>query len=111
MDAKGAFEQGRGEPSARVVIVGDTLHSDILGGAAQGWKTVLVTDHGLFAGLIKPRLDQANARADAPIRASCACRLTHSSCCQAELLRNALCLGSVRTLGMPAARIFVQKRN
>jgi len=39
------------EPSARVVMVGDTLHTDILGGAAQGWKTVLVTDHGLFAGL------------------------------------------------------------
>ena len=39
------------EPSARVVMVGDTLHTDILGGAAQGWKTVLVTDHGLFRGL------------------------------------------------------------
>ena len=39
------------EPSARVVMVGDTLHTDILGGAAQGWKTVLVTDHGLFKGL------------------------------------------------------------
>ncbi len=45
------FERVPVEPSARVVMVGDTLHTDILGGAAQGWKTVLVTDHGLFAGL------------------------------------------------------------
>jgi len=27
--------------------------------------------------LIKPRLDLANARSDAPIKASCACRLLH----------------------------------
>ena len=31
-------------------MVGDTLHTDVLGGAAYGVKTVLVTDHGLFAG-------------------------------------------------------------
>ena len=37
------------DPS-RVVMVGDTLHTDILGGAAYGIKTVLVTDHGLFSG-------------------------------------------------------------
>ncbi|MFK7870390.1 MAG: HAD-IIA family hydrolase [Roseobacter sp.] len=34
----------------RVTMVGDTLHTDVLGGAAYGIKTVLVTDHGLFAG-------------------------------------------------------------
>lgn len=35
---------------ARLAMVGDTLHTDILGGAAVGCRTVLVTDHGLFAG-------------------------------------------------------------
>lgn len=38
------------DPS-RICMVGDTLHTDILGGCARGWKTLLVTDHGLFAGL------------------------------------------------------------
>ena len=37
------------DPS-RVVMVGDTLHTDVLGGAAYGIKTALVTDHGLFSG-------------------------------------------------------------
>ena len=37
------------DPS-RVVMVGDTLHTDVLGGAACGVKTALVTDHGLFSG-------------------------------------------------------------
>jgi ribonucleotide monophosphatase NagD (HAD superfamily) len=36
---------------SRIVMVGDTLHTDILGGAAKGWRTALITDHGLFAGL------------------------------------------------------------
>ena len=35
---------------SRVVMVGDTLHTDVLGGAAYGIKTALVTDHGLFSG-------------------------------------------------------------
>ncbi len=39
---------GRVEKS-RVLMVGDSLHTDILGGAAHGIKTALVTDHGLFA--------------------------------------------------------------
>lgn len=34
----------------RLAMVGDTLHTDVLGGAAAGCKTVLVTDHGLFTG-------------------------------------------------------------
>ncbi len=34
----------------RIAMVGDTLHTDILGGAAFGAKTVLVQDYGLFAG-------------------------------------------------------------
>ena len=37
------------DPS-RVVMVGDTLHTDVLGGAARGITTVLVTEHGLFSG-------------------------------------------------------------
>jgi HAD superfamily hydrolase (TIGR01450 family) len=35
---------------ARLAMVGDTLHTDVLGGAAAGCRSVLVTDHGLFAG-------------------------------------------------------------
>ncbi len=34
----------------RILMVGDTLHTDILGGAAAGFRTVLVTDLGLFKG-------------------------------------------------------------
>lgn len=37
-------------PPSRIVMMGDTLHTDILGAAAAGWRTVLVTDYGLFAG-------------------------------------------------------------
>ncbi|MFK8079393.1 MAG: HAD-IIA family hydrolase [Granulosicoccus sp.] len=40
-----------GVDPARIAMVGDTLHTDILGGAQAGWKTVLVTDHGLLRGL------------------------------------------------------------
>jgi len=32
------------------VLVGDTLHTDVLGGAALGIKTVLLVQYGLFAG-------------------------------------------------------------
>lgn len=39
-----------GHDPARIVMMGDTLHTDILGACARGWKSVLVTDHGLFAG-------------------------------------------------------------
>lgn len=31
----------------RIAMIGDSLHTDILGGAAAGWRTVLVTDFGL----------------------------------------------------------------
>ncbi len=37
-------------PRNRIVMCGDTLHTDILGAAARGWRTVLVTRDGLFAG-------------------------------------------------------------
>ena len=34
----------------KIAMFGDSLHTDILGAAAQGWKTVLVTKDGLFSG-------------------------------------------------------------
>ncbi len=34
----------------RIVMVGDTLHTDVLGAQSRGWGTVLITNHGLFAG-------------------------------------------------------------
>lgn len=40
----------KGVAPERIAMVGDTLHTDILGGAAAGFGTVLVRDHGLFAG-------------------------------------------------------------
>ncbi len=46
LDTETAIGLDRG----RLARVGDTLHTDILGGAAQGMGTVLVTQHGLFAG-------------------------------------------------------------
>lgn len=35
----------------RICMIGDTLHTDILGGAAHGWQTILVSGHGMFKGL------------------------------------------------------------
>lgn len=35
----------------RIAMIGDSLHTDILGGAGAGWRTVLVTDHGLVKDL------------------------------------------------------------
>jgi ribonucleotide monophosphatase NagD (HAD superfamily) len=37
------------EPT-RIVMCGDTLHTDILGAEARGWRTALVTRDGLFSG-------------------------------------------------------------
>lgn len=39
-----------GQEASRIAMMGDTLHTDILGACARGWQSVLVTDHGLFAG-------------------------------------------------------------
>lgn len=39
-----------GLPARRLAMVGDTLHTDVLGGAAAGCGSVLIADHGLFAG-------------------------------------------------------------
>lgn len=45
-----ALERLPGLEPSRIAMVGDTLHTDVLGGAAAGLRTVLVSDHGLFAG-------------------------------------------------------------
>ena len=50
---------------ARVAMVGDTLHTDILGGAAAGWRTVLVTDHGLMKTLdVERAIEESGIRPD-----------------------------------------------
>ncbi len=51
---------GDGVPRDRIVMVGDTLHTDVLGGAAIGARTVLVADHGLFKGRdVAPFIDRS----------------------------------------------------
>jgi len=37
-------------PGHRIVMLGDTLHTDVLGAKAAGWSAILVSDHGLFRG-------------------------------------------------------------
>ncbi len=39
-----------GVPAERIAMCGDTLHTDILGAAARGWRSVLVSRDGLFSG-------------------------------------------------------------
>ncbi|MEP4035496.1 HAD hydrolase-like protein [Pseudophaeobacter sp.] len=52
-------------PRHRIAMVGDTLHTDVLGGAAAGIPTILVTDHGLFRGLdVAPFMDASGIRPD-----------------------------------------------
>ena len=43
-----AFERLGDVPRERVLMVGDSLHTDVLGGAAAGVHTALVTSFGLF---------------------------------------------------------------
>lgn len=51
--------------SNRIAMCGDTLHTDILGAAARGWRTVLVTQDGLFAGYdTQPFSEQSHLFAD-----------------------------------------------
>ncbi len=55
----------RGVDPARVCMVGDTLHTDVLGGAAAGWGTVLVTGHGLYKGLdVAQLIERSGIRPD-----------------------------------------------
>ena len=49
---------GPGVPPHRIAIAGDTLHTDVLGGAGMGWRTVLVLDHGLLKGYPAGSLDR-----------------------------------------------------
>ena len=39
-----------GVPTDQIAMCGDTLHTDIMGAAARNWRTVLVTQDGLFSG-------------------------------------------------------------
>jgi ribonucleotide monophosphatase NagD (HAD superfamily) len=49
----------------RIAMVGDTLHTDVLGGAAAGMGSVLICDHGLFAGLdLVPFMQRSGIVAD-----------------------------------------------
>lgn len=53
----------------RIAMCGDTLHTDILGAAARGWRTVLVTQDGLFAGHdTQPFSEQSHLFADWRLR-------------------------------------------
>lgn len=46
-----AFQRlGLGADPARTLMVGDTPHTDILGGAAAGTRTALIVSHGLLRG-------------------------------------------------------------
>jgi HAD superfamily hydrolase (TIGR01450 family) len=49
---------GPGVRPHRIAMVGDTPHTDILGGAGMGWRTVLVMDHGLLKGFPAGSLDR-----------------------------------------------------
>jgi len=48
----------RGVSPDRIVMCGDSPHTDILGAAAQGWGTVLVTKDGLFSDICDETLSQ-----------------------------------------------------
>jgi len=43
-------ERLNGVAPHRIAMVGDTLHTDILGGAHFGWRTVLIEGYGLMKG-------------------------------------------------------------
>lgn len=56
-----AFDRITGSPSAeQILMVGDTLHTDILGGQAMGLSTALVTEYGGLQGM---NVDEAVSRA------------------------------------------------
>lgn len=58
-----------GIPAHRIAMVGDTLHTDVLGGAAAGMGTILITDHGLFRGHdVTPYIAQSGIRPDVIIK-------------------------------------------
>lgn len=54
-----------GIPPQRIAMVGDTLHTDVLGGAAAGLGTILISDHGLFRGCdLAPFIRESGIRPD-----------------------------------------------
>ncbi len=58
-------ESLEGVDPTRIAMVGDTLHTDILGGAQAGWKTVLITGHGLLRGLdVEAAITRSGIRPD-----------------------------------------------
>lgn len=58
-----------GVAPARIAMVGDTLHTDVLGGAAAGIGTILVTAHGLFAGRdVAAYIERSGIRPDHVVR-------------------------------------------
>lgn len=58
-----------GIPTQRIAMVGDTLHTDVLGGAAAGMGTILITDHGLFRGHdVAPYIAASGIRPDVIIK-------------------------------------------
>ncbi len=53
------------QPRERILMLGDTLHTDILGARSQGWQAGLVTGHGLFAGQdVAPFIRRSGIRPD-----------------------------------------------
>ena len=49
----------------RIAMCGDSLHTDILGASAAGWRSIFVTKDGLFAGSnAEPYVDQSGLWAD-----------------------------------------------
>lgn len=58
-----ALQRLPGIPRQRIAMVGDTLHTDVLGGAAAGLGTILIEVHGLFRGLSPtPFIEQSGLR-------------------------------------------------
>jgi glycerol 3-phosphatase-2 len=54
---------GKPVEPARIAMVGDSLHTDVLGGITAGLQTVLITDYGLFRGVeITPFLTRCGIR-------------------------------------------------
>ncbi len=64
-DAYGDVLARMGLPAHRLAMVGDTLHTDVLGGRAAGMGTVLITGHGLFRGHdVAPLIASSGIRPD-----------------------------------------------
>ncbi len=56
---------GRRIDAGRLAMVGDSLHTDVLGAAAAGLQTALITGYGLFRGVeIGPYIERCKIRPD-----------------------------------------------